>query len=41
MNMGNYNQISSIPLQDEIIEDIAVVKNGKLITCTTKIKMWS
>jgi hypothetical protein len=40
-NNGNYNQISSIPLQDEIIEDIAVVKNGKLITCTTKIKMWS
>jgi hypothetical protein len=40
-NNGNYNQISSIPLQDEIIEDIAVVKNGRLITCTTKIKMWS
>jgi len=41
-NNGNYKQISSIPLTNKIVDDIAVVKDGRLITCASYIiQIWS
>jgi len=40
-NNGNYKQISSIPLQGKIVDDITVVKDGRLITSANDtIKIW-
>ncbi len=36
-NDGNYNLISFIPLENKQINDITIVKDGRLITCTGKI----
>ena len=41
-NNGNYKQISSIPLTNKIVDDITVVKDGRLITCASYIiQIWS